>query len=161
MPKHLIIFLCYIVVCCCKPQAVFAQLQTYKFTQIDSLQKIEPRPIFIFIYTTWCKYCMAMKQTTFKNKAIIATLNNKFYAVFLNAETKENIVFNNHLFKYKATGNHVGSHELAQQLSIINKQVVYPTTCILNVQKEIILQHSNYIEAVSLKYYLNKVLVNK
>jgi thioredoxin-related protein len=139
----------------CKPLSVFAQLQTYQFVQIDSLQKIETRPVFVFIHTTWCKYCAAMEHTTFKDKAIIEVLNKKYYCIFLDAETKQDIFFNNHLFKYKATGNNTGSHELAEQLAFLNGQIAFPTICILNEETEIAFQQSNYLSSADLKKILN------
>ena len=147
----------FIVVCNCKPLCVFAQLQTYQFTQIDSLQKIEERPLFIFVHTTWCKYCNAMEQTTFKDKSIIVALNKKYYCIFLDAETKEDIFFNDHLFKYKVTGYKIGIHELAEQLTIINGQIAFPTICILNPKKEIIFQQSSYLSSADLKQFLNNL----
>ena len=157
MTKKVIIFIVFLVVCICKPQGVFAQLKTYRFEQIDSLQKIETRPLFVFIHTTWCKYCNAMEQTTFKDKIIIAELNKKYYAIFLNAETKEDIFFKNHLFKYKATGYNIGSHELAEQLANINGQIAFPTICILNPKTEIILQQSSYTSSADLKQILKNL----
>jgi len=140
-----------VTVCNCKPLPTFAQLQIYQFEQIDSLQKIQPRPVFIFIYTTWCKYCAAMEQITLKDKSNIVALNEKYYCILLDAETKQDIFFNNHLFKYRATGDKTGSHELAEQLAFINGQIAFPTICILNLKKEIIFQHSNYISSADLK----------
>ena len=157
MAKRIILYILSIVVCNCKPLSVFAQLQTYQFVQIDSLQKIEPRPVFVFIHTTWCKYCAAMEQTTFKDKAIIGVLNKKYYCIFLNAETKQDIFFNNHLFRYKATGNNTGSHELAEQLAFVNGQIAFPTICILNPKTEIIFQQSNYLSSADLKQILNNL----
>lgn len=144
-----------IVICNCKPLSTFAQLQSYQFEQIDSLRKKEQRPVFIFIHTTWCKYCAAMKQTTFKDKAIIAALNKKYYFILLDAETKKDIFFNNHLFKYKATGLNTGRHELAEQLASVNGQMDFPTICILNSDMEIIFQQGDYLPAADLKSILN------
>lgn len=85
-------------------RSVIAQIKTFQFEQIDSLQRIESRNIFVFIHTDWCKYCQAMKYTTFKNDRIINLLNENFYFVDLNAEEKRNIDFNNYTFKFKPTG---------------------------------------------------------
>ena len=145
MIKKIVIFIMFFAICNCKSQSIFAQLKTYQFAQIDSLQKNEQRPLFVFIHTTWCKYCNAMEQTTFKEKSIIDSLNKKYYCIFFDAETKEAIFFNNHLFKYKATGNNIGSHELAEQLAIINGKIGFPTICILNPKSEIIFQRSSFI----------------
>lgn len=147
----------FILVCNCKPLSVFAQLQNYQFEQIDSLQKVEPRPVIVFIHTTWCRYCVAMMQTTFKDKSIITELNKKHYLVLLDAEAKQDIFFNNHLFKFKATGNNTGSHELAEQLALINGHIAFPAICILNPKTEIIFQQSSYLSSADLKQILNNL----
>jgi thioredoxin-related protein len=123
----------------------FAQLKTYSFEQIDSLQRNQNRKIIVFIHTDWCKYCQAMKNTTFKNKEVIKTLNENFYFITLNAEEKRTISFNSRKFVFKTNGNATGIHELANELATINNQATYPTICVLNAQNEIIFQESNYL----------------
>lgn len=62
--------------------------------EADSLYKIEKRPVFIDVYTDWCGWCKRMDASTFKDKSVAAYLNANFYAVKLNAETKDTITFN-------------------------------------------------------------------
>jgi thioredoxin-related protein len=138
-------------------QGLFAQIKTYPFEKIDSLQNVQNKNAVVFIYTDWCKYCQTMKNTTFKNDSIIKLLNNKFYFINLNAEEKQNITFNNYTFKYKPTGINTGTHELANQLGTINNEISYPTICVLNTNKEIIFQHPNYINHLDLKKILLKL----
>lgn len=87
---------------------------TYTFEKIERLQKIEERPIVVFIYTDWCKYCFAMKKNTFTNNKIIEKLNTSFYFIMLDAEYKKDIIFYDHTFRYKPTGLNTGIHELAE-----------------------------------------------
>lgn len=125
-----------------------AQLKTYTFPQIDSLQKINPRTIVIFIHTDWCVYCQSMKQITFKKEEVWKILNEKFWFASLDAEEKKEIFFNGHTFKYKPTGNNTGMHELAEQLVIDPKKAAYPAISVLNNQYEIIFQSNEYLSAV-------------
>lgn len=155
MNKSTSVFIIIILFCACQLSTAFAQLKTWQFEDIDSLQKSEQRPVIVFIHTTWCRYCAAMKKTTFKDKTIIDELNQKSYLVFLDAESKKDIVFNKHVFKYKPTGNNTGSNELADHLAMIHGQVAYPTICILNAKNEIIYQLSNYLSPSDFKLILN------
>ncbi len=136
------------------PTITNAQLNTYQFEQINSLQKLEKRNVVVFIHTDWCKYCQAMETTTFKNDSIIKLLNTKFYFIDLNAEVKRNINFQNHLFKYKPTGTNTGIHELAEQLGTIEGKVAYPTICILNSDNEIVFQFNQFINSKNLQAVL-------
>jgi thioredoxin-related protein len=137
------------------PLSAFSQLKSYSFTELDSLQKTEKRNIIIFIHTDWCRYCQAMKNTTFKNEKMIKLLNEKFWFGDLNAEEKQDITFNGNTFKYKPTGNNTGIHELAEQLGIIEGKIAYPVLCILNSNYEIIFQCNEFLSSDGLLKVLN------
>lgn len=142
------------------PLSVFAQLQTYSFAQLDSLQKTKKKNIVVFIHTDWCKYCQTMKNTTFKDKKVVQLLNEKFWFADFNAEEKQDIIFNGHTFKYKPTGSNTGIHELAEQLGTANGKVSYPALCILNSDYEIIFQYDQFLSSTDLLKVLNEVLKN-
>jgi len=142
-----------LIVCACiflNAQSTFAQVKTYEFEQIDSLQKIEKRNVVVFMYTDWCKYCELMKHTTFKNDSIIDVLNRDFYFVSFNAEDKRTIVFNHNTFAYKPTGTNTGTNELAYQLGTLDNKLSFPALCFLNSSNEIIFQYAQYIDHSSL-----------
>jgi thioredoxin-related protein len=138
-------------------QTSFAQLSTYQFEQIDSLQKVEKRNTVVFIHTDWCKFCQAMQNTTFKNDSIIKLLSEKFYFIDLNAEEHRNISFQGQTLKYIPTGTNTGIHELAEQLATIDNKVAYPTLCILNADKEIVFQYNQFINAKVLHTILTRL----
>lgn len=139
------------------PIASFSQIISYKFEQLDSLQKTEKRNVAVFIHTNWCKYCQTMQNTTLKNDSIIEQLNKKFYFINLNAEQKKDIVFNGRNFKYKPTGINTGIHELAEQLATIDNKVTYPTICFLNANNEIIFQYDQFINSTDLDIILKRL----
>lgn len=151
--KKIVLLACFIFFAVCG----YAQLQTVRFSQIDSLQKKERRIMAVFIHTDWCAYCESMKQTTFKNEAVIEALNKRFYFVPLNAEEKKAITFHNHTFRFKPTGNNTGIHELAEQLAAMEGKVSYPALCFLNSENEILHQQSGFINANDLMTLLKKL----
>lgn len=134
----------------------FAQLKSYTFEEAEKLSKANPKPFVVFIHTSWCQYCKMMENSTFKNEAIIAMLNQDFYFIPLDAETKEDIVFNNHKFSFIPKGPNTGVHELATDLATINSQVVYPTLTILNANYSMIFQKHSFINAKDLTIILQK-----
>lgn len=136
---------------------VSAQLNIVTFEQIADLQKVEKRPLIVFVHTDWCKYCGVMKSTTFKNIDVINTLNKKFYFVDFNAETKRHVQFNNTLYKYKSSSSTSGVHELAVELATVNKQINYPAICILNEHNEIVFQYSSFLNAKDFLQILNRI----
>ncbi len=140
------------------PALSFSQINQYKFEQIDSLQKIEKKIVVVFIHTNWCKYCEAMKHTTFKNKELINMLNKNFYFINFDAEEKRSIAFNNNTFHYKPTGNQTGINELAEQLGDINGKVSFPGLCILDADNQIIYQHNEFLSAKNFETILHKLM---
>jgi thioredoxin-related protein len=141
----------------CAIPLVFAQPRTYTFEQVDSLQQIQNRKIVVFIHTDWCKYCQAMKNSTFKTDSVIQILNENYYFVTLNAEEKRTIAFRNQTFYYRSNGNSNGIHDLAYLLANQNNQTVYPTLCVLNENNQIVFQKSNYLNAKELSFVLEEL----
>jgi len=151
--KNIISFI-LLLICIVFSNTGEAQLVNFKFEQIDSLQRIKYKPVLVFIHTNWCKYCKAMESVTFKNEEIIAQINKDYYCVLLNAETKNDIYFNNKLYHYQPTGVNTGINELAEYLASINKEISYPTTCVLNFKNEIIFQQNGFLSIKAMKYLL-------
>ena len=137
------------------PVKSHAQLKNYQFEQIDSLQNIQKRKIIVFIHTDWCKFCSAMKNTTFKNKEVITLLNNQYYFIDLNAEEKKTIYFQGKNYEFKPTGNQTGINDLVKALATINGAISYPTLCVLNDKNEIVFQHNSFLNSDALLQILN------
>ena len=134
------------------PYFASAQIKTYSFELLDSLQQSEKKKIIVFLNTDWCTYCQTMKNTTFKNEKLATTLNKDFYFIDFNAEEKKDVAFRGTIFKYKAS---LGVHQLAEQLGTVDGKVAYPTICFLNENFEIVYQHN---QALTAKEFL-KLLV--
>ena len=137
--------------------SVFAQLKTYSFEEAEKLSKENSKPFVIFIHTSWCQYCKIMENSTFKNPEAITVLNTDFYFISLDAESKDDIHFNNHNFKFRPKGQNTGSHELATELATIDSEVVYPTVTILESDFSILFQKHSFINAKELIFILEKV----
>jgi thiol:disulfide interchange protein len=44
------------------------------------------KPVMVDFYTTWCKYCKMLDETTYKDPAIVEILNKDFITIKINAE---------------------------------------------------------------------------
>lgn len=135
----------------------FAQLKTYSFQEAEKLRIESPKPIVVFTHTSWCNYCKMMENSTFKNPAVIKELNENFYFISFDAESKKEITFNNYTFQFKPTGTNTGIHELATALATIDKQVVYPTLTVLDTANTIQFQQHSHIKAKALLRILEKM----
>lgn len=64
-----------------------------------------PRKIMVELYTDWCTWCVKMDKSTFKDPAIVQYVNENFYAVKFNAETRKDVYFKGQKFSYIQDGN--------------------------------------------------------
>ena len=152
------LYLIFLIVGILFPLTVFSQIISQSFEQLAGLQKTQNRFVVVFIHTDWCKYCQAMKNTTFKDKEIAGLLNQNFWFVDLNAEEKSDITFNGQTYKFRPTGNNTGIHELAEQFTSLNGEAAYPSICILNSDFEIIFQYNQLLSINDLRLLLNNLL---
>jgi thioredoxin-related protein len=152
------LYLIFLILGILFPLTVFSQIISQSFEQLAGLQKTQNRFVVVFIHTDWCKYCQAMKNTTFKDKEIAALLNQNFWFVDLNAEEKSDITYNGQTYKFRPTGNNTGIHELGEKFTMPNGEAAYPSISILNPDFEIIFQHNQFLSINDLRLLLNNLL---
>ncbi len=101
--------------------------QWLSFEQADALHKDEPKKILIDIYTDWCGWCKKMDKFTYTDPGIIRQLNEDYYVVKFNAESKDSVRFNNRTFYFKPEYK---AHELA--VGLLQGRMSYPSTIFLD-----------------------------
>lgn len=105
------------------PQGV----QWMSFEEAVNRSETEPKKLFIDVYTHWCGWCKKMDKTTFTEPEVVKLLNEKFYPVKLDAETRDTIHFRDKVFKYVAEYK---ANELA--ISLLNGKMGYPSYVLLD-----------------------------
>ncbi|NOU37837.1 MAG: DUF255 domain-containing protein [Ferruginibacter sp.] len=95
--------------------------------ELNEIYASNPKPILIDIYTNWCGWCKEMDRKTYQHNKLTAYINEHYYAVKLDAETKEELTFNNKKYKYN---KQYKTNDLAIYLT--NGQLSYPTTVFIN-----------------------------
>ncbi len=101
--------------------------------------KRKKRKIIIDLYTDWCGWCKRMDKNTFRNPEISEYINQHYYAVKFNAETRDSIEFGNKTWYYhKSPGARRGTNTLAIALGNVNGRLGYPTLVILNEDLQLI-----------------------
>jgi len=100
-----------------------------RWISIDELQvkmKESPRKVYMDVYTDWCGWCKRMDATTFQNPYVIKYLNDNFYCVRFNAETKEPIHFMGKDYNFSPQNR---ANELAVQF--LQGNMSYPTSVLM------------------------------
>jgi thioredoxin-related protein len=106
-----------------------AEIHWMSFPQAVALNKANPKKIFIDVYTQWCGWCKRMDASTYKDTSVIKYMNEKFYAVKLDAETKDTIRLDDKVFVFKPEYK---ANEIA--IALLNQQMSYPTSVYLDEQ---------------------------
>ena len=134
------------------------------FQEAIELNKTTPKKIFIDVYTDWCGWCKKMDQTTFVNKDIVEYINANYYAVKLNAEMNDTIVFSGYTFVNQgSTNGRKGTHQLA--VALLQGKMSYPSYVFMNEDAQLLTVAPGYRGADDfmplLKYFGSDAYLNE
>ena len=107
-----------------------AKVEWMTLEQVEASMQKEPRPILIDLYTDWCGWCKVMDKKTYQNKNVTSYLQQKFYAVKLNAETTQNISWRGKTYRFNANYK---TNDFA--IFLTGGQLSYPTTVIIPIEQ--------------------------
>lgn len=124
------------------------------WNQVQEAQKKEPRKVFVDTYTDWCGWCKKMDQTTFTHPEIIKYMNENYYAIKFDAESRETIRLKGKDYKFIAQGNR-GYNELAAEL--LKGRLSYPTTVYMDENMDLLFPVPGYLEPKILEQVLHFV----
>lgn len=124
---------------------VFSQVKWHSFEEAVELNKEEPRKFMIDVYTDWCGWCKVMDKNTFNHDIIADYLNEKYYAVKLDAEQRDSIVYEDQVFKFVASSGSKGVHEFAYAL--LGGKMSYPSVVFLDEKLQGLTVEKGYIKA--------------
>src|SRR4051812_13462180 len=94
--------------------------------EVEQARVKSKKPILIDVYTDWCGWCKVMDRKTYSDKNVIAYLQEKYYTVKLNAETRSMISWSGREFQFNPSYK---THDFA--LYLTQGQLSYPTTVII------------------------------
>jgi thioredoxin-related protein len=104
-----------------------AGIEWMSFEQAVAKSQANPKKIFIDVYTHWCGWCRRMDASTFIDSSVVDYMNKNYYAVKLDAETKDTIHFQDTIFVYRPEYK---ANELA--VSLLSRKMSYPTSIYLD-----------------------------
>ena len=120
--------------------------------QAEAAQKTNPRKILVDVYTSWCKWCKVADSLCYKNRELAHYINQHFYAVKFDAESRSQVVFHGVRYNFLKDENK-WVHEFAQ--FILNGKLSYPGTAFIDENGHLIDAKNGYMEAPYMETVLN------
>ena len=140
--------------------SAFSQgIKWLSFEQAVELNKKNSKKFIIDIYTDWCGWCKKMDASTYTNPVIIDYVNTYYYAVKLNAERKDTVIFQDHTFVNENKNGGRSTHQLAE--SLLNGKMSYPTTVFMNEKYELLTPVAGYLTQNDLEPILSFFATDK
>jgi len=96
-------------------------------SELNEAYSKQAKPIIIDVYTSWCGWCRVMDKETYSNEEVATYINENFYAVKFNAETRDTIELAGKKFGYNPAYK---ANDLAVYL--LSGRMGYPTTILLS-----------------------------
>jgi len=109
-----------------KPVNKVEKLQWMTLQEAKEAMLKEKRPLLIDLYTDWCGWCKVMDRKTYTNAKVIAYVQQHFYPVKLNAETRETITWNEKQYNFNSSNR---TNDFA--IFLTYGRLSYPTTVII------------------------------
>ena len=103
------------------------KVQWLSIAEMQLAYSKNPKPILVDVYTTWCGWCKVMDKQTYNNEKVAAYINEKYYAVKFDAESKEPVAWNGKQYAYNAQNK---VNDMAVYL--LYGQMSYPSTVFLS-----------------------------
>ena len=160
--KYLIAFFCLLLV----SNATIAQARSkaaktppppsihwMDLDEVEAQLKIQPKKIYILLYSENDGWCKMMDSKTFSNKHVIEYLNTNFYALRLNAESTDTLVF-----KGKKYGPVNESKLNALAAKFMNNKIRYPFNIIFDEKFEHPIPVPGYLDVPNLELMLKYVI---
>ncbi|MEL6124033.1 MAG: DUF255 domain-containing protein [Bacteroidota bacterium] len=112
----------------------------------------EDKKFVIDLYTDWCGWCKKMDSDTFDDPNIAKYINERYIPIKLNAEIREEILFQGETHRYIKSGKR-GYNTLAAKIT--NGRLSYPTVVFLDENKQLIQAIAGYQKAAQFEPILH------
>lgn len=93
-----------------------SDIKWYTIDEALKLQKEKPGKLLVEVYTKWCKVCHKLDQLSLSQQHIADYINNNYYPVKFDAESRAPIYYMGQKYEYKNEGSS-GYHAFAYKIT--------------------------------------------
>jgi len=112
------------------------KIKWYSIEEAIELNKKKKKKFFIDVFTEWCGWCKKMDAGTFTDPVIVKYMNENFYPVKFDAESKEPITINGQEYVNTNPETKRSTHQLAAAL--LSGKLSYPSFVFLDEEVKLI-----------------------
>ncbi|MBB4079844.1 thiol-disulfide isomerase/thioredoxin [Lewinella aquimaris] len=94
------------------PGSAQSGVRWLSFSQLADSLKVSPRPVFVDFYADWCTACVRMDRRAFRHPEVVRLLNDRYYAVRMDVESPDTIVFGGQVFVNERLGRVNPIHQI-------------------------------------------------
>jgi thioredoxin-related protein len=113
----------------------------------EKLSKKKKKKVMVDIYTDWCGWCKRLDATTYSDPKVVDYINQNFYAIKLNAESRDSIVYQGVTYKFNGKVNTIANQFMGGSSG-------YPTLTYLDESLKVVSVEPGYVDAAT---FLNKL----
>lgn len=133
-------------------------VQWISFGQLHDSLRRHPKKVFIDFYADWCAPCLKMEEVAFKDPEVVRKLNKDFYAVKMNVESTDTIVFGPQSFTNKQANKPNPLHEIPLLLaSRKNTPFTLPALVFMDSSFNAQARYFQYLDAAQLLSILDNM----
>lgn len=107
----------------------------YSIEEAIELSARNPKKIMIDVYTDWCGFCKRMEAETFSDARVARYINQNFYPVKFNSETRDTVYFQGQMFVNDGEGRR-SPHQFS--IALLSGQMSYPSVVYINEALELL-----------------------
>lgn len=116
------------------PAEEAAEIKWYSLDEAQKLCDASPRKIFLDISTSWCGWCKVMDANTFKNPTIAKYMNEHYYCVHFDAETRDTVIFNGQKFWNRGPEGQRSANDFA--ITVLQGRLSYPSFVFISKDRQ-------------------------
>lgn len=106
------------------------KIEWLTFEEAIKRNEKEPKKFLIDMWTVWCGWCKKMDATTFGNPKIAKIVNEHYYAIKFNAETKDSLNIGGKTYINEFPDKKRYPHQVA--ITLMQGKMTYPTIVYLD-----------------------------
>lgn len=135
------------------PPAETAEVKWYSLEEAQKLSDENPRKIFLDISTSWCGWCKVMDANTFKNPTIAKYMNDNYYCVHFDAETRDTVTFNGQKFANRGPAGQRSANDFA--VTVLQGRLSYPSFAFISKDRQKFTIMQGYMPPEQFEPYLH------